>query len=91
MTACKSVKIRRRLHSRSGAIVGSTSAANSARLCDMINVTGTHAFSLNGKMPKCLGGSSITATGSGNTAGKLPPDDDVIMWAKALLKMTNDE
>ena len=80
------------LHSRPGAIVGSTNAAHSARLRDMINVTGTHAFSESGQMPKCRGGPSITATGSGNTVGKLPSDDDVIFetitnyWGKPRLK-----
>ena len=71
-----------------GSIVGSTSPGLAAALCRMVNVTGTRVYTITGEIPKCLGGPSLTATGAGNSVEKLPPDDDVIMWARELLNIS---
>lgn len=70
-----------------GSIVGSTSPELTAALCGMVNVTGTRAYTRSGKIPKCLGGPSFDATGTGNSVSTLPPDDTVIRWARELLKV----
>ena len=69
----------------SGSIVGSDSPQHLATLCGLVNATHTKVFTQSGDAPKCWGGPSITATGVGNTVNKLPPDDDVIRWARELL------
>ena len=71
----------------SDGVVGSISPGYLAAICNVVNVTHTHVYTKSGTMPKCLGGPSITATGVGNTVDKLPADDDVMVWARSLLRM----
>ena len=74
-----------------GSVVSSVSAAKSKQLCGMVNVTGTKVFCKSGVMSKCPGGLSLADTGTGNSVAKLPEDDDVVKWARTLLKMKSDD
>lgn len=53
--------------------------------CTNVNVTNTKMYTSTGFALKCRNGASLVDSDHGNSVSPLPPDADVIMWAKALL------
>ena len=66
-----------------GAPFGQDAGANF--FCTNVNVTNTKMYTSTGFAVKCRDGASLADSDHGNSVSALPPDDDVIAWAKALL------
>ena len=60
-----------------------------AQVCPTVNITNTRVYTQSGVASKCFGGASVTegAGNTGNTLAELPSDEDVMQWARVLLRM----